>query len=278
MFNSSVLEVAIGLVFCYCSVSLIASSLNEGIASALRLRATTLLQGMKAMLNDEAFVGLARDLYNHALVNPQDTGRVQKESDLSYVPSYIPPRHFALALIDSLERVPGAANQLPQTIAAIQDPQLRQLLQGMYARSAGNIDNLCDELAAWFNHTMDRVSGQYKRRSQLICFLLALVVAASFNIDSFHLFRTLWDHSALAAAIAAAPGPQDVDAAIKSLQLLPIGWQSFPPKLESWSFWLALAGWLVTASSALFGAPFWFDLLENIARLRGTGDEPDTER
>ena len=39
MFNSPVLEVAIGLVFCYASVALMVSSVTEAISSALRLRA-----------------------------------------------------------------------------------------------------------------------------------------------------------------------------------------------------------------------------------------------
>jgi hypothetical protein len=34
-------------------------------------------------------------------------------------------------------------------------------------------------------------------------------------------------------------------------------------------------GWLVTAAAALFGAPFWFDLLQRLVNLRGTGTKPD---
>lgn len=87
MFNSTVLEVAIGLVFCYASVSLIVSSVNEAIASALKLRSKLLLTGIKDILNDPQFEHLARDIYNHALVNPADSGTAQKEGDLKYKPS-----------------------------------------------------------------------------------------------------------------------------------------------------------------------------------------------
>jgi hypothetical protein len=274
MFNSTVLEVAVGLVFCYCAVSLTVSSINEAIASALNLRASTLLDGIKALLNDPKFEGIARDLYNHASVNPRDNGQAQSESDLSNKPSYIPSKHFALALIDILQKGPAAAAQLDQTIAAIQDPQIRQLLQGMYARAAGNMEKFQDEVAAWFDNGMERVSGQYKRRSQLMCLVIAFVIAGLFNIDSFHLFRSLWEHPGLAVAIA---GPTSLDAneAFKGLQLLPIGWQTFPPELGSrWEYFALFGGWLVTASTALFGAPFWFDLLQNITQLRGTGSKP----
>ena len=274
MFNSTVLEVAVGLVFCYCAVSLIVSSVNEAIASALSLRASTLLAGIKALLNDPTFEGLARDIYNHASVNPRDPGQARLESELNNKPSYIPSLHFANALIDVLQTSPQAAAQLDRDIAAIQDPQLRQLLQGMYARAAGDLDKFRAELAVWFDNGMERVAGEYKRRSQLACFAIALALAALFNIDSFHLFRTLWEHPGLTNALG-APSTVDAVAAFNSLQKLPIGWQSFPPAFESrWEYLVLFGGWLVTASTALFGAPFWFDLLQNITQLRGTGRKP----
>lgn len=34
-------------------------------------------------------------------------------------------------------------------------------------------------------------------------------------------------------------------------------------------------GWLITAVAALFGAPFWFDALQSIIRLKGAGPSPD---
>jgi hypothetical protein len=37
----------------------------------------------------------------------------------------------------------------------------------------------------------------------------------------------------------------------------------------------AIIGWLITATAALFGAPFWFDLLQQFIRLRGTGPKPE---
>ena len=273
MFNNPVLEVAIGLVFCYASLSLVVSSVNEAIASALHLRDATLLSGIKSLLNDPAFEGLARDIYNHALVNPRDNGQARKEADLTYTPSYIPSRHFAKALIDILQQTPSAAAKLDQAIAEIQDPQLRQVLLGMYARAAGDLDKLQDEFAAGFDNGMERVAGEYKRRAQLMCVLIALVIAALLNIDSFHLFRTLWENGAFAAALTALPD-ENVTAAIDGLRTLPIGWVAFPPAFTPAEYFLMVAGWLVTASSALFGAPFWFDLLQSITHLRGTGRKP----
>ena len=53
MLSSTVLEVAIGLVFCSGSVAIVASSIYEAVASILKLRANTLLQGVKDLLNNQ---------------------------------------------------------------------------------------------------------------------------------------------------------------------------------------------------------------------------------
>ena len=44
------------------------------------------------------------------------------------------------------------------------------------------------------------------------------------------------------------------------------------------SFLPALPGLLITAIASLFGAPFWFDLLQRLTQLRGTGAKPKTEQ
>jgi hypothetical protein len=121
---------------------------------------------------------------------------------------------------------------------------------------------------------MDRLSGTYKRQSQLWCFVIALVLASLFNIDSFHLFTTLWQHPALVEQISSPASSSE--AALAQIQTLPIGWSnseylkylSENPKV--------FVGWLITASASLFGGPFWFDLLKQLINLRGAGNKPDS--
>ena len=270
MFGSTVLEVAIGLTFCYAALALIVSTVQEALASALRLRAHTLLDGVKSMLNDPHFTALARSLYAHALVNPHDDGKALDERSLKSKPSYIAPRHFAAALLDAIQSVPGDYAQLGRDIDALEDPQVRRALQNIYQRAGGDVDHFQQQVAGWFDSAMERVSGSYKRRSLLVSLLLSLLLAVMFNIDSIHLFRALWQHPGLAAQLPAALDQR----AVEALWTLPIGWSGFPPRLDG-QFLLTLAGWLLTASTALFGAPFWFDLLQRAMRLRGTGARPE---
>ena len=272
MLGSTVLEVAVGLTFCYSTVALIVSTLQEALAALFRLRANTLLAGVKSMLNDPRFDGLARAVYAHPLVNPHTDGTAQDETALRTKPSYIEPAHFAIALVDSLWKAPGDFLQLRASIDTIPDAQLRTALQGLYNR-ARDLQQFQDMLAGWFDNAMARMSGAYKRRQLLISLLLSLLLAILFNIDSIHLFRTLWQQPTLVAHLQDVPDAVD-PALVDALLTLPIGWRSFPPRLNA-EFALQVAGWLLTASTTLFGAPFWFDLMQRVVRMRNTGNKPE---
>lgn len=273
MLGSVAIDVAIGLIFCYASISIIASAVYEAIASLFKLRARSLLQGVQALLNDQKLAGLAHELYQHALVNPRSDGNTPPGRKPPIIPSYIEPRAFALAFIDVIQKAAAAGQTIEAGIANIakNDPQLGTMLAGMYKRADQKVELFEAELAGWFDSGMDRVAGGYKRQAQLCTFLIALAIAFFFNVDTFHLFQTLWGHAGAAATVAAAAGvPGDAHAAIKALNELPVGWsaglRSFEPT--------ALFGWFATATSVLFGGPFWFDLLQRFVSLRGTGTKP----
>ncbi|MGH8853598.1 MAG: hypothetical protein ACREWI_04880 [Telluria sp.] len=272
MFGSTVLEVAIGLTFCYGTIAMVVSALQEALAAAFSLRANMLLAAIKRMLDDPRCEALARRLYAHPLVNPH--GSTRGAAPLSVKPSYIEPAHFALALLDSLRTSP--AIPLQGAIDALPDAQVRRVLLALYHQAGGDLQRFQDGIAGWFNSAMERLSGVYKRRQLLISFLLALLLTIMLNVDSIHLFQTLWQNPALAAQIQGAPGMLDVES-LRQLWALPIGWTNFPPQFDT-AFALQAAGWLITAGTTLFGAPFWFDLLQRAVQLRSTGAKPQAAR
>ncbi|MDX8399085.1 MAG: hypothetical protein R8K20_02405 [Gallionellaceae bacterium] len=273
MFNSTVLEVAIGLVFCYASVALIASSVYEAIASWLNLRSKTLFAGIKNLLNSPASAGndLILKIYNNALAHPVGNGSAATLDELKNNPSHIDSNHFAIALIDAIQSAPNDFAQLGKDIDALPDSQIRKLLQGIYNRADGKATQLHTELATWFDASMEHISASYKRQAQTWSFAIAFVFAAVFNVDSIHLFSTLWQHPALIAQISMPASTPDAVAALKSLNELPIGWQTSlqPVTINGWL--TTFMGWFITATAALFGAPFWYDLLGQLVRLRGAG-------
>src|SRR6185312_7928932 len=100
MFYTTVLDTAIGLVFTFLAVSLAAGALTEALASMFKWRSTTLLAGVKALLNDKDFTGLALQVYNHALANPRSDASTPPGGKPEFPPAYIDSGHFAAALTD----------------------------------------------------------------------------------------------------------------------------------------------------------------------------------
>src|ERR1700733_1243947 len=74
MFGSTILDVAIGLIFSFLAISLFTSALVEAINSLLQLRAVNLKSGIMALVNDPKFDDLAERLYQHALISPLGPG------------------------------------------------------------------------------------------------------------------------------------------------------------------------------------------------------------
>ena len=60
MFGSSVLEVATGIAFICLLLSLVCTVINECIASLINQRGKNLLEGIKNLLDDSKFTGLAQ--------------------------------------------------------------------------------------------------------------------------------------------------------------------------------------------------------------------------
>jgi hypothetical protein len=314
MFNSTIVDVVAGLLFAFLAISLAASSINEAIASLLNSRGTALLAGIQKFLNDPTEDGLVLQIYNHALTHPQGNGAASTVSTVQRpLPAYMEPAKFAAALVDSVLALHGPASAsnavltgivvtdavaavvvttggdgaspppppIKDAIAQIPNPQLRRTLERLYARADGEITRFEVAVADWFDGAMDRVSGLYKRYSQLWVFLIALAIVVLLNIDAIHIAKVLWQQPWLAKGITAASMGNAAAALAQFDQLgLPLGWTGWPigqyfgESLPLLGWLSAIVGWLITALATLFGAPFWFDLLQRVTRLRGSGPAP----
>ena len=276
MFGSAILDLAIGLIFAFLMISLVASAATEGVASAVGWRANTLLQGVKDLVNDQQFTGLARDLYNHAFVNARTDGTATTEATLSAKPSYIDPQQFARALIDVAKLTQGTdVNGIKEQIkATVKDQQLQTMLNGIVDRTGGNINRIRDDIADWFDKGMDRVAGSYKRKAQLWSFVIALLLAGVLNVDTVKIAEALWHQPMIAKAITASTGQTAQQTVKEFSQLgLPFGWdeQAIQDIKTGYNLIFAVVGWLIAAVASLFGAPFWFDSLQKFTQVRGAG-------
>jgi hypothetical protein len=205
-------------------------------------------------------------------------------------PSYLPPRAFSLAVAETLAKgaPEGTATDDEGTtvwqqsddeilrraqaaLAALPEGQLRELLQKAAKNAHGTLEGFRLQVEHGFDDAMERAS--YRRKVQVVVLVVSAAVAVGLNVDSVRVATTLWNGAPVRAAVAARAAEQpsaqnaaDAAEAVAQLQL-PVGWGANAPH----NVLAAVPGWLITIAALSLGAPFWFDLLSRLARLRGAG-------
>jgi hypothetical protein len=263
MLGSKILEVAIGIIFVFLLVSMICSAIREGLESWLKSRAAFLEQGIREMLHDRDAVGIARSVYTHPLIyglyldeyRPRAASRpLTALARGGNLPSYIPARNFALALIDISARGTGthgvASNPaapvltlalVRENVLNLENGPVQRVLIGAIDTSGGSMERVVANLTVWFDSAMDRVSGGYKRATQKLLLGIGLVLAIVLNVNTLAIAHYLFRHDVERAALVARAeavardtsflsGASDVQyararAALDSLRL-PIGWDN----------------------------------------------------
>jgi hypothetical protein len=362
MFGSNVIDVAIGMIFVFLLLSLICSAANEVIEGWLKNRAIDLERGLRTLLAPGTKSGnddLVAKLYSHPLIDGLFHGSYdQSAKHISSVgaslkrllkgpslPSYIPARSFALALLDTVLPAKAAPSEAavasgatgavatldpgpPANTSPPFDPKnplsalrsavgsnpvltdsARKALLALIDAAGQDVNKARENIEGWFNAAMDRVSGWYKRRTQVVILILGLLFAVTLNIDAIDIAKRLSTDKSLREAVVGAAqeyvkanpntpsstapassssnsASSDLDKrlqAIKDLGL-PIGWdkggsdKGNPSASRFRAFACAstsdrvlkILGWLITALAASLGAPFWFDTLSKFIVVRST--------
>ena len=309
MSEMAILEVAIGLVFIYVVLSMLCTFINEWIARWFSLRSKNLQRGLKQLLQDPDMTGLAKAVLGHHLI--------KGSADVNRGPSYIAADTFARVVVDIIDQRSSGAAKVANTSDEIKGAlqmanipsSVQSALTGLIDDANTSIDGLRKNLQTWFDASMDRVSGWYKRQAQTIALCIAVVLAIGINADTVDIGRTLWQNPVLRAKVAdqAAlaveackdkPGPKECpvlnsnEMLRTTLEKLPIGWPTVKQgDREQWwgvSAWasvktefddhhwlMKIFGWLVTALAVSLGAPFWFDVLNKLNSIRTAGNKPE---
>jgi hypothetical protein len=315
MFGSEVLEVVIGTIFLFLVVSVICSAIREGIESWLKTRAAYLEHGIRELLHDSQATGLAASFYNHPLIyglfsGGYKPGKAASETRLfifakgGNLPSYLPAKDFALALMDLAARGPVtdavsshpsapviSLHNIRMNVGNLKNEPVQRVLLGAIDAAQGDLNALQKNIEDWYNSSMDRVSGWYKRSTHWIIFGIALFVAVAVNINAITVVDYLYRNGAVRATLVARAQNAAADPALLnegydqinqelSSMSLPIGWRSGwgsprrgnEPGAEGiWNNGIAPPlGWLLTALAATMGAPFWFDVLNKVMVIRST--------
>ena len=306
------LDVVIGLAFFYFLMSIICSSINEGISTVFALRAHTLEAGIRELFGGDKT--LASKFYDDARVQALMQSKWWLGLRRNRKPSYIPSRVFALALVDTVAPPDSkglvAASSTPRSRAdasydllahaqrlatTVDNQHVRTMLQDALSEAGKDRDKFRMALEQQFDEAMERVSGWYKRRVQLILFVIALALCAAINADSFTIAQRLWKDDVLRSAVVAQakttvadkqaecartpngqPKPSSAQIAGRCFDEvrqtnLPLGWSRLTSPSTTAGDLAKALGLLLTAFALLLGAPFWFDTLSKLAQIRGTG-------
>lgn len=261
MVFSDALEVAIGLTFVFLLVSLAMTAVVEFIESLRRTRGVGLLEGIVEMLGqkegpaarikaeggDEALYAAARALYDHPLLHGLFIGDFKTARTGRRLPSYIPSRSFALALIDqvldgkihpahttSVASLPAQAplgERLLLAAERIDNERLRRAVMLAVQVGGNDLERVAGHIEQWFDSAMERVGGRFKRKSQHLLFWLGLASALLLNVNTLTIAESLTKDASLRRAVVAqveatppqalmpqaAPAPQSDGAASAAL-------------------------------------------------------------
>jgi hypothetical protein len=153
------------------------------------------------------------------------------------------------------------------------------------------LEQLHQQIEVWFNTSMERVSGWYKRRVHAWTVGIAIVLTAALNVDTVQMANHFARDAALRSAIVAqaeaiakqpasgtdgrAPQLASQIQDLKSVGV-PLGWPDpdGPPSGPAW-YLIKVLGLLLTAGAASLGAPFWFDVLNKFMGIRSAGKAPE---
>jgi hypothetical protein len=361
------LDLAIGLAFIFFLLSTLAATIQEFIAAMLGLRARTLEQGLRSMLEDPELGWVHVDkFYDHALIKslyrtpppkavreakdevdakvrekagppaqprrpssdkrkPDDSTTLAAEARDEVAaevgtnahtqsrgaferavaffkrtkgPSYISPRSFALVVLDNLAPGEDQKTIFDEGMRVLGDVPdgLGKRLKPLIAGAQNDVERLRTNLEAWYDDTMARVSGWYKRKTQVILIVIGIALVPAINANTIAMGERMWKDDTVRSAVVAqaqanastkpaaagqTPSAEqklrdaadNVDKVVKVG--IPVGWRGAAVPHGASGIAMAICGWVLTILAISLGAPFWFDTLSRFSRLRSSG-KPET--
>lgn len=205
--NSPLFISIICIVLVFALLSLLVSTITEGINSYFQERGRILYRTIGKLFEDGINVNFGQLLYSHPMI---DNLKKDKQS----LPQYISAELFGTALIDVVSNTARRYVNNGNAIVPAQDDRsvferfsdavnsmahtpMQLLFWNMVDRSrarnaADPLGELERELQEWYNDQMDRVSGWYKTWTRRRLRWVALLVALALNVDSIYVFQCIY--------------------------------------------------------------------------------------
>jgi hypothetical protein len=162
------------------------------------------------------------------------------------------------------------------------------------------------EVENWFDKSMERAEGVYKRNAKLVAILIGSLVAVAVNADTVHIVSRLTQDQILRSTLVKAADESITNTGLTSdcfttnnndakcsealkkfnrvtkTLSLPIGWGPENRKqqrqevrsLGFLGFFRQVLGWFVSGVALSMGANFWYEMLGKFINVRNTGRVP----
>lgn len=220
MTGLTALDVVIGLAFIYSLYSLLASLIQEIIATNLSFRAKVLEKAIVRMLENErndqwaitsriknlagllsrssqvANGTLADDFYKQPLIKYLGEDKWHRK------PAYLEASNFSKALLDVLKgpgfkagddvrkAIETYLSSRPSPPPGTKDDTIDHL-NSLWADAQGDMERFRELLEKWFDDTMLRATEWYKKYNQVFLLIIGLLIAVFFNVDTVQIVRKL---------------------------------------------------------------------------------------
>ena len=229
-------------------------------------------------------------------------------------PSYLTAANFSKALLDSLKQMDNSKHKPSTTLAKIQNginliksEDTKEHIKSLLEDANNDLQKFTVLLENWFDDTQERSIGWFKRNNQVWLLCIGLFMAVSFDASTLKMAKKLsYDKDAREQMVQLASSylektqsvtdtsiqsesdtarlefylkqKKEIQTEIEEAQsILGFGNTEF---LRPWCkcFWTTLCsdflGYFLTALAISLGAPFWFDLLNKLVKLRSSVQQP----
>lgn len=291
--RTQAVDVGIALAIAFLGLSVIASAVVELVGMVLRKRS----KDLEIVIQDMLSTGKTPpelDIYTTSIFKSLERASRRKTgpnaSKDERQPAYVSARAFADSVLEKLMAIKRTAKEGETVWKKLPDGPLKDRLEALTAETAGDLTKIKAGLENWFDDTMDRLEGAYRRWSRWILLGIGFVLAVVLNVSAVRIVDEMWDDGTLREVVAdaadayvarqvAEDGAESVDFAtigeavadLKGLDL-PIGWGSGWDD-ESGAL-LTLLGMPITAVAVMFGAPFWIGVLTRLFGARALRGQP----
>jgi hypothetical protein len=304
MLNSTILDLAIGMVFVYLLLALLCTTINEWIAGLFGLRAKTLANAIEQLLDGQKTSDPTRSFFEEFYAHPIISG-MGVPGKRATTASYLPSRAFATTVMDLVtagKEGPINYSDLETGVKNLPPGDVRTALLALLQNTQSDLEQAQKNIEQWFDDTMERASGWYKRNTQVVTLFAALLLTVGTNADTLKIGRILWTsgtertllvqeaqkrfESGSSDRTITYPNKnnplkaveQPKESELKALSAL-LGWSRDDLRNADTLVWLRrILGWCLSIVAISLGAPFWFDLLSKLMNIRNAGQKPATSK